>query len=386
MPPTSPLHRTLKRLFGLFKWLLFIVSGLGVLVFVFIWLAPTFGGKPDATSMAKIKQSAHYNGKKFVNLIPTKISTRTAQSPPISELLLSFLLPPKYKNPTAPLPSYRLDAQALKNGQFVWLGHSTVLFKTAGKVIISDPVFHRASPIPLGGAPFATTNPTTMQDLPFLDAVIISHDHYDHLDHLAIQALNAKVGHFYVPLGIKAHLQRWGVQDNKITELDWYQSAQLGEVRLTLTPARHFSGRGLFNRFSTLWGSWVIKSPTLSVYFSGDGGYSSEFANIGKRFGPFDIAFIEDGAYNQDWAEIHMQPEQSVQAAIDLNAQVLLPIHWSKFDLARHVWRDPIIRISKIAQARGVHLTTPIIGEIFTPQRHPQTPWWEKIAPQSTSN
>ncbi len=377
----SLLRYGLKRLFWLLKWLLFIVSGLGVLVFIFIQLAPTFGGEPDAKSMAKIKQSKHYDGKKFVNLVATKVSTRSANSAPISELLLSFLWPPKNKNPNAPLPSSRLEVQALKDGQFVWLGHSTVLFKTAGKTIISDPVFHRASPIPIGGAPFATKNPTGMQNLPKLDAVIISHDHYDHLDHLAIQALNSKVGHFYVPLGIKAHLQRWGVQDNKITELDWYQSTKLGEVRLTLTPARHFSGRGLFNRFSTLWGSWVIKSPDLSVYFSGDGGYSSEFANIGKRFGPFDIAFIEDGAYNQDWAEIHMQPEQSVQAAIDLKAQIMLPIHWGKFDLSRHQWREPIVRIKQIAQARKVQLATPLIGEIFTLEQPPQMPWWEQVDP-----
>lgn len=369
----------MRLLFRLTKGLLAVIALLALAITVFVNVAPTFGGSPDAESLAKIAQSKHHNGEHFVNLIPTAVSTRGVNSPSVGETISSLLLPAADKNPTQPLPSIMLDKRRMTDDSFTWLGHSTVLFKTAGKTILTDPVFHRASPIPVGGAPFAMQNPIQMADLPSIDAVIISHDHYDHLDHLAIQGLNDKVGHFYVPLGIKAHLQRWGISDDKITELDWYESAQLGEVALILTPSRHFSGRGLFNRFSTLWSSWVVKSPTLSVYFSGDGGYSPTFAEIGEQFGPFDMAFMEDGAYNDDWAEIHMTPEQSAQAAVDLRAKVLLPIHWGKFDLSRHEWRDPIERISVAARAQNITLATPLIGETFTLNKLPQSVWWQSL-------
>lgn len=359
------------------KWLFISLLVCTLLISAFVNFAPTFGGKPDASSQAKIASSSNFNGEVFENLYPTQVETRTATSPSLMDTLMSLLNPAKNKNPQQPLISKTLNAKQLTNGDFVWLGHSTVLFKTNGKTIITDPIFHRASPIPLGGKAFAMQNPTSIDDLPPLDAVLISHDHYDHLDHLAIQKLAKKVQQFYVPLGIKGHLQHWGVSDDKITELDWYEFAKLGEVTLTLTPSRHFSGRGLTNRFSTLWGSWVVQSPSLSVYFSGDGGYSPEFKKIGQQFGGFDIAFMEDGAYNDDWAQIHMSPEQAAQAAADLNAKVLLPVHWGKFDLARHQWKDPIERISTAAKVQGVQLATPIIGEPFRLATTPTTTWWK---------
>jgi L-ascorbate metabolism protein UlaG (beta-lactamase superfamily) len=254
--------------------------------------------------------------------------------------------------------------------------------KTSGVVIMTDPVFNRASPVVLIGNPFSLQNPIAIDDLPTVDAVIISHDHYDHLDYQAIKDLSERVDRFFVPLGVKAHLQRWGVNGERISELDWYESEFYRGVKLTLAPARHFSGRRFSNRNETLWGSWVIDSKTLKAYFSGDGGYSETFKIIGEKYGPFDIAFMENGAYNLNWANIHMMPEQTVQASIDLNARVLFPIHWSKFDLSVHPWDEPAIRITAEAKRRDVTVATPLIGEVFDLEHLPQAHWWEALRTQ----
>ncbi|QOL26441.1 MBL fold metallo-hydrolase [Thalassotalea sp. LPB0316] len=339
--------------------------------------APIFGGSPDAKSLEKMTQSPNFDGEKFINLTPTVIATPSDTSQTIWATLFDLLSPPPDKNPRQPLPSQPLTK--LDNGDYVWLGHSTVLFKQDDLTVITDPIFYRASPVFFGGKPFAQKTPTTPNDLPKLDVVMISHDHYDHLDNQTIAAIDDKVTRYLVPLGIKGHLQRWGVASSKITELDWYQSTQIEQVKFTLTPSRHFSGRGLTDRFATLWGSWVVQSSKQSIYFSGDGGYSEEFSKIGELFGPFDIAFLEDGAYNRDWSQIHMFPEQTVQAAVDLKASVVLPIHWAKYDLARHRWTEPIERTIVAAKERNVALATPIIGQVFTLERYPDSAWWRNM-------
>lgn len=206
--------------------------------------------------------------------------------------------------------------------------------------------------------------------------VLLSHDHYDHADHLSIIELGGTVGHFIVPLGLAAHLQRWGVPPEKITELDWYDSHTVGGVKYVLTPSRHFSGRGISNRMSTLWGSWVVKSTDTSVWFSGDSGYFSEIKKIGELYGPFDIAFIENGAYSNDWKEVHMMPEQAVQATIDIQAKSFFPIHWGKFDLALHPWDEPVKRASNAASSLNVEMLTPVIGQVFAADERDFEPWW----------
>ncbi len=355
-------------------WLLLMVILVAAAITAFVLMAPTFGAKPDSDSLKRMNASANYRDGKFVNIEETQVDTRSAGE---SMEIASYLFPAKDKNPDSPLPSVRFDKDGFKNGDFVWFGHSTLLFRSNDINILIDPVFNRASPVPIGGKPFDMKVAPKSEVLPPIDVVLISHDHYDHLDHRAISDIANTAKLFLVPLGNRAHLLRWGVPAENINELDWYESYKVGDNLFTLTPSRHFSGRGPTNRFSTLWGSWVVKSSELSVFLSGDSGYSGEFKRIGERFGPFDIAFIENGAYDRQWAQIHMMPEQSVQAAIDLNTRLFFPVHWGKFDLAKHRWTDPIERAVKEAKSRDLPLVAPLVGQIFRLDAPPFSAWWD---------
>jgi len=357
-----------------FMWLLLLVVLLVAASATFMTLAPTFGAKPSGDSLARMKLSRHYKDGKFFNNEATRIST---SQPGESMGLADYIFPAKNKNPDFPLPSLQFDKNSFDNGDFVWFGHSTLMFRSRQTNILIDPVFNRASPIPIGGKSFEMQVKPKLDALPAIDVVLISHDHYDHLDHLAMGELASTTELFLVPLGIQAHLLRWGVPVEKIIELDWFESHEVGETTFTLTPSRHFSGRGINNRFSTLWGSWVVKSNSLSVFLSGDSGYTDDFKLIGEQFGPFDIAFVENGAYDKQWAQIHMMPEQSVQAALDLNAKLFFPIHWGKFDLAKHRWVEPIERAVAEANKQNLMLVAPVVGQVFQLDSPPFEAWWE---------
>lgn len=369
----------MRTVLRILSWTLLGLLLPAVIGLVYLFFAPTFGGTPDAASRARIERSPHFNGSVFVNSPPMQWTGDHRKKPSILKWLASVLNPPAGKQPGEPLPTVAIDARAIVDGSVTWLGHATVLVRIGGRTLLFDPVFHRASPVFFAGRAFAMTHSPQIAALPPIDAVLISHDHYDHLDHRAIRKLDATTRHFYVPLGVKAHLQRWGIADGKITELDWHESVHLGDVHLTFTPARHYGGRRLGNRNSTLWGSWVVQAPELRLFFSGDGGYGPEFARIGERFGPFDLVCIENGAYDRRWAQVHLQPEEAVQAALDLRAHTVLPIHWGKFDLAYHPWREPMERFTAAARNTTLRVASPKIGQTFTLQTLPQTPWWEEV-------
>jgi L-ascorbate metabolism protein UlaG (beta-lactamase superfamily) len=264
-----------------------------------------------------------------------------------------------------------------------WLGHSTVLLEIDGARVLTDPVWGpRASPSTLVGPLRFHPPPVEFEALPKLDAVLISHDHYDHLDMVTIRALAGRGVPFYVPLGVGAHLEAWGVPPERITELEWWQEAQVPGTGLTLisTPSQHFSGRALHDRNRTLWTSWVVRSPQHRAYFSGDTGLAPEFPEIGRRLGPFDLVMLEVGAWNPAWGAIHLGAEQALTALGQLGGGPLLPIHWGTFNLAFHAWDDPLETLSRRAPELGVTLLTPRIGEPLEPSLPPRAnPWWREV-------
>lgn len=229
------------------------------------------------------------------------------------------------------------------------------------------------------------THPPKTADLPAIDIVIISHDHYDHLDMKTITDIHDKVARFMVPLGVKAHLVRWGVNADKVSEFGWHDNQVVDGLSLTYVPARHYGGRSFQTRNMTLWGGWVVKSSDFSLYYTGDSGWGKHFDEIGKRYAPvdgFDLMLVENGAYNTNWADVHMFPEQSVQATIDARAKLALPVHWGKYDLAYHSWREPAERFTKEADAKGVAYVSPKIGQNFSIDNgntEQFDKWWESV-------
>lgn len=283
--------------------------------------------------------------------------------------------------PKTPLLNYEINPNDLRQpkSDFLYrLGHSSVLMHIDSTWILTDPVFsERASPIQWAGPKRFHPAPITASSLPYIDIVIISHDHYDHLDKATIKAIDEKVGVFVTPLKVGDRLQSWGISREKIIQLDWWQSVSLNNIELVSTPSQHFSGRGLLDRNQTLWSSWVILGSKHRIFFSGDSGYFSGFKSIGERYGPFDFTLMEAGAYNSLWSDIHMMPEESVQAHIDLQGKFMIPIHNGTFDLSMHPWYEPLERISAITANRDVQLVTPAFGEqvvLYAPSL--KNRWW----------
>ena len=292
---------------------------------------------------------------------------------------------PADATPRTPIPVQALTRQALLDApdDSLWrLGHSTLLFKFDGKFWLTDPVFsERASPMSFMGPKRFHAPPLSIDELPPITGVIISHDHYDHLDHAAVMALAPKVQQFVMPLGVGDRLVAWGVPEAKVRQLDWWQETQVQGLKIVATPSQHFSGRTLSDGNRTLWASWVIDTGRTRVFFSGDSGYFDGFARIGERYGPFDLTLIETGAYDAAWPDVHMQPEQSLQAHLDVRGKVMLPIHNGTFDLALHPWTEPFDRITALADQHAVRLTAPHMGErldIRAPA--PSTQWWREAA------
>lgn len=288
---------------------------------------------------------------------------------------------PKQTIPVEQITTKNLDALSDDQLHVVKLGHSSILLKVYGEYWLLDPVFSkRASPFSFMGPKRFHQAPISINELPAIDKVLISHNHYDHLDKASVKTLAAKTKAFLVPLGVGEDLKSWGIKSEQIKEFDWWQEEEINQGFVAFTPTQHFSGRSLTDGNKTLWGSWVIKSHGDSVYFSGDSGYFPGFKDIGKKYGPFDLTMIETGAYDKDWSDIHMTPEQSVQAHIDVKGKVMMPIHNGTFDLAFHAWYEPLERVNNAAIDHNVTLFTPIVGKVHQIDGDmSSTLWWREL-------
>ncbi|AMM50761.1 hypothetical protein TH61_05615 [Rufibacter sp. DG15C] len=371
------------------KFMLILLSIIGAIALgggLFVSFAPTFGATAQGQSLDRIQKSPNFKNGKFQNASHTPMMD---ESPLLDKVKIfyKFFTGVDGSSPEGPLPMVNLkpgDFQATPSQTPVitWFGHSAVMIEIGGKRIFADPMLgQRASPVSfIGSKRFNKDLPIKIEDLPALDIVLLSHDHYDHLDHGTIEKLKGKAKHFFVPLGVAAHLVKWGVAPEKITELDWWETATYEGLTLAATPARHFSGRGLNDRDKTLWCSWVLKSASNSVYFGGDSGYDKHFKEIGEKYGPFDVTMLECGQYNKAWKYIHMMPEETAQAHVDLKGKVLMPTHWGAFSLALHTWQEPIKRLSKAARQLNIQMATPIIGQRWEPTGTlPQEQWWKGV-------
>lgn len=346
--------------------------------FEYFMVSPKLGGKAKGTSLKRKQNSANYRNGHFQNKIPTPMAS------PRFSTIIRFLKKDGKRFPEKPLATKIFDKQAFNEEEekltFSWFGHSSVLLKLERRTILIDPVFGpRASLFTfLGPKQYPYSQKHKLADMPEIDAVLISHDHYDHLEYESILYLKDRVSRFYVPLGVRAHLERWGVSSAKITELDWWEEAVFDEdLRLVYTPTRHFSGRSILSRNQTLWGSWSIIGQKHKVFFSGDSGYFAGFQEVGKELGPFDLAFVENGQYNEDWASIHMMPEQSALVGSELKANVVVPIHWGKFSLSIHDWDEPIERFLKAAEKQKYKVLTPAPGAVVSLPSEALPEWWK---------
>jgi len=371
-------RRWLRRLsIGVGVVALLAVAGAGVGAWV-LTLDP-FGGELSGERLARARANPLYRDGAFANPPPP--------SPPRASnwmLLREELANKEIRVPPSPIPVVPVDAKALQAApglRAFWIGHASVYVEIDGVRLLVDPVFSEyASPFAYGPRRFHPP-PIALADLPPIDAVLVTHDHYDHLDMDAAKQLAARGAVFHVPLGIGAHLERWKIPAGQIREYEWWQEQSVRGVRIVSTPTRHYSGRGLAKNVA-LWTSWSVIGARHRFYVSGDTGYAGHFREIGDKLGPFDLSFVKAGAYGPgaSWADIHMSAEDAVRAHREVRAKRMVPVHWGTFNLAFHAWDEPIRRTLAAAKASEVEVVTPRIGELLDADRpFTSTAWWEQV-------
>ncbi|PEC07121.1 MBL fold metallo-hydrolase [Bacillus toyonensis] len=318
--------------------------------------------------------------KKYTNQIHTDMSFKPKD---IIGLMTDYFKMKSKLRPIKDLPIVLSNKDDESLESVTWFGHSASLLKVEGKKLLLDPMLGDASsPFPIFNSKrYSGAFSLEREDLQEIDAIIISHNHYDHLNYKSIMELKDRSKHFYVPTGVAQYLIKWGVSPSKISEHKWWDEITFDTIKLVCAPARHFSGRSMTDRDRSLWCSWLILGQETKVFFSGDSGYAPHFKEIGDKYGPFDLTLMECGQYDTRWSAIHMLPEETVQAHIDVKGELLLPIHWGAFTLALHEWSDPIERVTKEAKRLGVTVATPQIGESITlkPTNYLSSAWWREV-------
>jgi L-ascorbate metabolism protein UlaG (beta-lactamase superfamily) len=345
----------------------------------------SFGTAATGPRLERMQASRAWTGGRFQNIWPVIQGLRDPNVPMPS--IRDFLFRGERRVPTAPLPSVdprESWQRAPESGlRVTWLGHSTLLLEIGGLRILTDPVWGpRASPFGFLGPRRFQPVPVPLARMPRFDVVVISHDHYDHLDYPTIRALAAIDVPFVTSLGVGAHLEAWGIAPERITELDWWETHPVPRsgVSVTAAPSQHFSGRTLKSRNTTLWSSLVIRSDRHAVFFSGDTGLTTQYAQIRERLGPFDLVMLEVGAFHPAWGDIHLGPENALKAFSLLGGGVLLPVHWGTFSLAMHAWDQPAETLHALGTGSGVQLLMPRLGEPVEPGAAPQLePWWRAV-------
>ena len=331
----------------------------------------------------RMQNSLHYKDGEFLNPIEVPMLAPGSTWKMIKKYTVIPRIDPKPTGQLPIKPVQQSDWTKLDNESFLfaWLGHSSLLIAVEGKTILVDPVLEeRASPFSWVGPKRFHPAPVTVNQLPPIDVVLITHDHYDHLEESTMRQLDNKTNLFLVPLGIGELLEEWGIAPGKIIELDWWADHKMGPLHFIATPALHYASRGLFDGNERLWCSWVVKGQNRKLFISGDSGYFDGFKKIGDQLGPFDTTFLKIGSYDETWKQIHMTPEEAVQQHLDLRGNVLVPLHWATFDLGLHPWYEPVERMLTSARNKEIRFITPVIGQQININRLPEVNlWWRGV-------
>ncbi len=377
-------RRWLRRFF---RVLLVVVVLVAVVAGLLYWSSDwgaTLGGSIEGERLRRVNASSNFADGRARNAVETDLG-----SGDVGEFIVEYFRGAEARKPPDPVPMVETDPSALQSIQrrgirFIWLGHSSVYLEVDGTRVLIDPVWSdRASPFKIVGPQRSHPVPLALSDLPAIDVVVISHDHYDHLDPGVVRELAPLGVQFAVPLGVGADLEAWGVDADQLIELDWWEEARVGSLTLTATPARHFSGWQLTDRDRTLWSSWALVGPRSRVFYSGDTGWHEGFEQIGSRIGPFDLTIVKAGAYGDGWPDIHLNGIQAVEAHLALRGRALLPVHWLTFDLALHPWAEPMEQVIETAAELDVDVITPMLGELVDIGRpRSNVRWWEATQTQ----
>ena len=377
----------MKKLFKILFYLLIIVIVFAISIYLFM-KTPVFGALPSGKSLEKVKNSKNYIDGEFRNKEKTELLTDTKKTPIKRLLEFAFEKDPEGTVPKIALPSVKTDLKTLDPNEdlIVWFGHSSLFIQIAGKKILVDPVFSKyASPVPFSNKAFEGTNIYTVDDLPEIDILLITHDHYDHLDYPTVKKLKEKVAKVIVPLGVDAHFLRWDFDEEKIVTVDWDDEVTIDDnLKIYALETRHFSGREFSNRNQSLWVSYLIEEKyndnLYRLFLNGDGGYSPRFKGFKEKFQNIDLAVMEAGQYNEEWALIHSLPEDIIKEVRDMEVTKLFPIHNSKFKLSKHPWDEPLRKLDDFTINTNIQLLTPMIGEkLYLHKENSFKKWWENL-------